>query len=76
MDETNSEHRRDRHSLLHAPIHIKMPTFTKANAIVAASKELVWVLQNDAPSNIRQTEKETLTALANIFNKVDTTMPN
>ena len=53
-----------------------MPTYKKADTIVAVPKELIRVLQNNAPTNIWQTEKEKLTELATIFNKVATTMPN
>ena len=53
-----------------------MPTYTNEDAVVAASKELIQVLQNDTPSNIGQTETKNLTALASIFNKVASTMTN
>ena len=56
--------------------YIMMPTYTKVDAIMAASKELIWVLQNDTPSNIGQTETEKIAALASIFNKVSTTIIN
>ena len=54
--------------------YITRPTYTKADAIV--SKELIRVLQHDAPANIGQTKKQKLTELANIFNKVAITLPN
>ena len=54
--------------------HIMMPTYTMVDAILVASKERTQVLQHDATSNIGQTGEEKLTALANIFSKVATTM--
>ena len=51
-----------------------MPTYTMADAIVAASNELIWVLQNQTQSNIGQTKKDKLTTLASIFNMVAMTM--
>ena len=38
--------------------YITMPTYTKVDVIVVASKELILVLQHDTTSNIGQTEKE------------------
>ena len=35
-----------------------MPMYTKANAIIATSKDLIKVLQHDAPATIRDTKKE------------------
>ena len=56
--------------------YIMMPTYTEADAIVAALNKLIWVLQNETPSNIGQTEKDKLTTLARIFNTVAMKMTN
>ena len=55
---------------------IMMPTYTNTDTIVAASNELILVLQNDTSSNKGQTGKEKLSALIRIFNKVATTIKN
>ena len=46
-----------------------MPTYTKADAIMAAAQDLLNVLTQDATSNIGQNDKEKLIELMNIFNK-------
>ena len=56
--------------------YITMLTYTKADASLAASTELIKVLMQDAPLSIVHTKRENLTELANIFNRVATTLPN
>ena len=50
--------------------YITVTNITKADGIIAASTQLVNVLQDVIPTNIEEQEKEQLTSLASIFHKV------
>ena len=59
-----------RHNILQTLIHYNTINMTKADAIVAASTQLIKVLQDEMPKNIGEQKKEQLIRLASIFHTV------
>ena len=55
--------------------YITMPTYTKADAIMATVQNLMKVLTQEATSNIIQQEREKLIELATIFHEVVQKLP-
>ena len=55
--------------------YIFMPTYTKADAIMAAAQDLRKLLTQEATSHIIQHDREKLIELATIFHKVAQKLP-